>query len=314
MTRPRSRVRPPRRIRSALAGVALCGFLTSGTPLFATVCVGDLTGDGTVNGADLGVLLGGWGGPGGDLDGDGVTGPADLATLLGAWGPCSSVCTSHVSMNFAGETVPVMAGSSTYRVVLSGSVFVDPAGIASGAVSATLPNGEVATIAFNQQSCPVCTLPGATLDFAPQLPAGLVLLNGLPTPVPAILDPFYASASSGSPIDGWSPASRASLAFAALSSTSQWECNVEAALAASPLDGVAGQGFWCKCTAYGAATIIAGIAAAGCFALTGGCAVGTAVTIGGMSVPCVVLVGLCGAAGFAGTAAAYEAVLALWGD
>jgi hypothetical protein len=40
-----------------------------------------------VNGADLALLLGEWGGAGaGDLDGDGIVGGADLAVLLGAWG------------------------------------------------------------------------------------------------------------------------------------------------------------------------------------------------------------------------------------
>ena len=45
--------------------------------------VGDLDGDGAVTGADLGLLLVGWGGPGiGDLDGDGVIGGGDLGLLL----------------------------------------------------------------------------------------------------------------------------------------------------------------------------------------------------------------------------------------
>ncbi|MBL9121962.1 MAG: hypothetical protein JNL80_18795 [Phycisphaerae bacterium] len=53
-------------------------------------CPADLNGDGEVSGADLGVLLGGWGSPGAtDLDGSGSTGGADLAILLGAWGPCT---------------------------------------------------------------------------------------------------------------------------------------------------------------------------------------------------------------------------------
>ncbi|MDZ4756323.1 MAG: M12 family metallo-peptidase [Phycisphaerae bacterium] len=47
--------------------------------------IGDLTQDGVVNGADLAILLGAWGGPGGDLNGDGVTDAQDLAILLGAW-------------------------------------------------------------------------------------------------------------------------------------------------------------------------------------------------------------------------------------
>jgi hypothetical protein len=47
----------------------------------------DLNGDGVVNGADLGLLLGSWGQPGpSDFDGDGTTGGSDLGLLLGAWG------------------------------------------------------------------------------------------------------------------------------------------------------------------------------------------------------------------------------------
>ena len=52
-------------------------------------CPADLTGDGTVDGADLGILLGNWGNPGTtDLTGDSTTDGADLGLLLGAWGPC----------------------------------------------------------------------------------------------------------------------------------------------------------------------------------------------------------------------------------
>jgi hypothetical protein len=47
----------------------------------------DLNGDGVVNGADLGILLGGWSQPGvTDLNGDGTTNGADLGVLLGSWG------------------------------------------------------------------------------------------------------------------------------------------------------------------------------------------------------------------------------------
>ena len=51
-------------------------------------CPADLDGSGTVDAADLAVLLGAWGGAGGDLDGNGGTDAADLAVLLGAWGAC----------------------------------------------------------------------------------------------------------------------------------------------------------------------------------------------------------------------------------
>ncbi len=47
---------------------------------------GDLNGDGFVNGSDLVILLGAWGGTGAaDLDGNGVVGPSDLLMLLAAW-------------------------------------------------------------------------------------------------------------------------------------------------------------------------------------------------------------------------------------
>ncbi|MFO0873931.1 MAG: hypothetical protein U0575_08175 [Phycisphaerales bacterium] len=52
------------------------------------VCVGDLNGDGVVDGADLGILLAAWDGVEGDLNGDGSTDGADLGILLAAWGPC----------------------------------------------------------------------------------------------------------------------------------------------------------------------------------------------------------------------------------
>ncbi len=52
----------------------------------ATPCPTDLDGNGAMDGADLAILLGGWGGPSGDIDGDGTTNGADLAALLGVFG------------------------------------------------------------------------------------------------------------------------------------------------------------------------------------------------------------------------------------
>jgi hypothetical protein len=50
---------------------------------------GDLDGNGRIDGADLGILLGDWGacdGCASDLDGDGAVSGSDLGLLLGAWG------------------------------------------------------------------------------------------------------------------------------------------------------------------------------------------------------------------------------------
>jgi len=55
-------------------------------------CLGDLNGDGKVDGADLGTLLGAWGPGGGgtcaDINDNGTVDGADLGTLLGNWGVC----------------------------------------------------------------------------------------------------------------------------------------------------------------------------------------------------------------------------------
>ena len=67
---------------SDLGGNTICG------------CDGDFGGDGTVNGADLGILLSSWGpctqstGCAADLDADGIVNGADLGLLLARWGPC----------------------------------------------------------------------------------------------------------------------------------------------------------------------------------------------------------------------------------
>lgn len=62
--------------------------ITGGSCPVSTPCPSDLDHSGGVDGADLAVLLGGWGGAAGDLNGDGTTDGADLAVLLGAWGAC----------------------------------------------------------------------------------------------------------------------------------------------------------------------------------------------------------------------------------
>ncbi|MAD19680.1 MAG: hypothetical protein CMJ52_05595, partial [Planctomycetaceae bacterium] len=56
-------------------------------------CPGDITGDGEVDAADLGILLALWNTDGksrpeADVDGDGIVDASDLGLLLGAWGTC----------------------------------------------------------------------------------------------------------------------------------------------------------------------------------------------------------------------------------
>jgi hypothetical protein len=54
-------------------------------------CLGDLDGDRSVGGADLGTLLGAWGSCAAcpaDLNRDGQVNGADIGAMLGAWGTC----------------------------------------------------------------------------------------------------------------------------------------------------------------------------------------------------------------------------------
>jgi len=65
-------------------------FTVEGT-LEPVPCPADLSGNGTVDGADLAAMLGVWGACAScaaDLNGDGAVNGADLAMLLGSWGPC----------------------------------------------------------------------------------------------------------------------------------------------------------------------------------------------------------------------------------
>jgi hypothetical protein len=59
-------------------------------PIGGNDCPEDLNGDGIVNGADLGLMLGAWGtsDPDADVNDDGLVNGADLGLLLGAWGDC----------------------------------------------------------------------------------------------------------------------------------------------------------------------------------------------------------------------------------
>jgi len=60
-----------------------------GAPPCPGACPADLDGNGSIDGADLGLLLGGWGiDATGDIDGNGTIDGADLGALLSGWGPC----------------------------------------------------------------------------------------------------------------------------------------------------------------------------------------------------------------------------------
>ena len=54
-------------------------------PIVEDTIPGDLNGDDRVDGADLGLLVAGWGTIFGDLTGDGTTNGTDIGILLANW-------------------------------------------------------------------------------------------------------------------------------------------------------------------------------------------------------------------------------------
>ncbi|MFO0829367.1 MAG: pre-peptidase C-terminal domain-containing protein [Phycisphaerales bacterium] len=68
--------------------LALC-LASSALAVGPCPCLTDLNTDGQTDAADLGILLGAWGGSGdADFDNSGSVDAVDLGILLGAWGPC----------------------------------------------------------------------------------------------------------------------------------------------------------------------------------------------------------------------------------
>jgi formylglycine-generating enzyme required for sulfatase activity len=82
-------------------------------------CPGDLTGNGVVDGADLGSLLTAWGTQGGsaDVTGDGIVNGADLGALLVKWGPC--VTTPAWATLIEAFPDPAVVTSSTLRAAIT---------------------------------------------------------------------------------------------------------------------------------------------------------------------------------------------------
>jgi formylglycine-generating enzyme required for sulfatase activity len=82
--------------RVATTCVAMLWVVAMTTRPAMAQCPGDITGNGLVNGADLGLVLAAWGSdgsdePGSDINADGQVNGADLSFVIEAFGPCITV-------------------------------------------------------------------------------------------------------------------------------------------------------------------------------------------------------------------------------
>ena len=116
-------------------------------------CTGDLTGNGIVDGADLGTILAYWGprtqdptSIASDLNGDGLINGADLGVLLNAWSPCLATITSITPNQgcIVGGTQITITGTylgSTSAVTVRGAPAMSFTVVNQNTVQATTPAG-----------------------------------------------------------------------------------------------------------------------------------------------------------------------------
>ena len=106
-------------VRVTVATLSIMMGLSAAEPV-AAQCPGDLTGNGVVDGADLGLVLAAWASdgtdePGSDVNEDGIVNGADLGFVLSAWGNCPTGGTVRAwGWNDYGQcNIPTDLGSCT---------------------------------------------------------------------------------------------------------------------------------------------------------------------------------------------------------
>lgn len=303
----------PAVVVGALAAVMLhCPAHAAASPAEPCACAsGDINADCTIDGADLGVLLGAWGESTtvSDLTGDGIVDGADLGVLLSSWGSCpvESTCGGYQSIILAGELV---GGEDAIlpAVVLFGEVNVFRTGEPQGWLDTVCGDGSSVSVSFALATTTFYVDSSIVL-----LPAGgaadVVEIDGLTVSVPTMLAEFDSDMRSGlSPID-WSVAARTVLVLSALAETQAYCCNLQAALEAGTS---ASAEFWCKLGVISLAGCIVAEAVLGCDELTDGCADAPTAMLGEFPAPCALLEPLCPEGEFAGPQAAFDGVVGMW--
>jgi len=98
------------------------GWGTAGPKLVFLTLIADITLDTLVDGADLGVVLSGWGMSGaawtaGDLDGDGMTSGADLGLILTMWTDTGAAPGQALQIGNCGEAITVGAAENAVQLL-----------------------------------------------------------------------------------------------------------------------------------------------------------------------------------------------------
>jgi hypothetical protein len=130
-------------VRVTVAALSIVLGLGAAVPA-AAQCPADVTGNGLVNGADLGLVLSAWGSDGTDESGsdvnqDGIVNGADLGYLLSSWGTCPDGTVRAWGYNGYGQcNVPSNLGPCS---AVAGGIFHTIALRTDGTVRAWGDNG-----------------------------------------------------------------------------------------------------------------------------------------------------------------------------
>lgn len=274
----------------------------------------DVNCDQVVDGQDLAIILGSWGDStmGLDLDGDCSVGGGDLAMVLGSWGPIPDL-PGLKQINFNNEVTSFCLGGESLEAELDGSIWVDPATYEPyGFVNLTFATGGYVSFEYNPGS-QVMYCGETKMIFSPG-EEDAVQVNGELLPIGDVLDGLENDlAQNGLNPAAWDDNSKIMMGNVIINNSEDVRITVINVQVAPPVDGD-GPGFWCLTACIACAAAITALATSGCAVLLAGCTSASAVTIGGMLIPCVYLVGACAGGIFIGGAGAYEIARANWGS
>jgi len=270
----------------------------------------DFNCDQVVDGQDLGVLLSNWGtnSPGIDLNGNCEVEGGDLGLILANWGALPET-PRLAPVRLEQEEVTICLGESQISGKISSDLQINPErAVFEGWATASIGSDIVGTMAFSNGSA-LIRVGGTKVLIDGDTAHDVILVNNQPVQVDTFIQDFLETIDEhGIEPAQWDETSQAIIMLGLLHRTRSFSRAVfsQQAQTAAP-------GFWCKAACVSAAAIIVVLGTAGCATLLAGCAAGTVITIGGLSVPCAFLIGLCAGGVFMGSGFTYHGLLQFWG-
>jgi len=234
-----------------------------------------------------------------------VVGGADIGILLSGWGACAPACDGYETMNYSGTFVGG-AGSPFPPVLISGTVNVLPSGEPQGALI-FVSDGTLTFFTIGQGTA-TFSFDEGNVYLPSEAPVDVILIDGLPYLISDVLQEFHDSIANPISPSQWPLASKAALLLAALVETQPYCCNLQGSLEQATDLSFA---YWAKLGAFSLGGAVVARAVDGCDDFDG-CGPGGSTAVGKFQMPCQTTDDLCTDDKFAGAEATFDAVLGLW--